>query len=118
MSFDDLAGDSKPETCASGLVGYEGLKDIFQLLSGHATAIIGDGKLYTVRNYRSRKLNFSVRMLDRFLCISENVKESLTDFCLIQTDLGKIMGDVSLEGDSEIIQCRTEGIRDTFQTEA
>ena len=48
VCFDDLPGDSKPETCAAGLVRYERKKDLFQLFRGHATAIVMDGDLDSI----------------------------------------------------------------------
>ena len=36
VCFDDLPGDSKPETCAAGLVRYERKKDLFHLLGSPA----------------------------------------------------------------------------------
>lgn len=48
VCFDDLSGDSKPETCAAGLVRYERKKDLFRLLGSHATAIVMDGDLDSI----------------------------------------------------------------------
>lgn len=48
VCFDDLPGDSKPETCAAGLVRYERKKDLFHLFCGHATAIVMDGDLDSI----------------------------------------------------------------------
>ena len=48
VCFDDLPGDSKPETCAAGLVRYERKKDLFRLLGSHTTAIVMDGDLYSI----------------------------------------------------------------------
>ena len=45
VCFDNLPGDSKPETCAAGLVRYERKKDLFRLLGSHTTAIVMDGDL-------------------------------------------------------------------------
>ena len=117
MGFNDLPGDSKPEASAPGLVCYEGTKGVFNLVFCHATSVIRDGDLDTVRNGRSGKKDFAVSMLDRFLRITEKVKKSLTDFCLIQTDLGKITGDVSLIGDSKVVQCRSKGTGNSIQAD-
>jgi hypothetical protein len=48
VCFDNLPGDSKPETCAAGLVRYERKKDLFRLLGSHTTAIVMDGDLYSI----------------------------------------------------------------------
>ena len=117
MGFNDLPGDSKPEASAPGLVCYEGTKGVFNLVFCHATSVIRDGDLDTVRNDRSGKKNSAVSMLDRFLRITEKVKKSLTDFGLIQTDLGKITGDVSLKGDSKVVQCRSKGTGNSIQAD-
>ena len=117
VGFNDLPGDSKPEASAPGLVCYEGTKGVFNLVFCHATSVIRDGDLDTVRNGRSGKKDFAVSMLDRFLRITEKVKKSLTDFCLIQTDLGKITGDVSLKGDSKVVQCRSKGTGNSIQAD-
>ena len=118
MGFNDLPGDSKPEASAPGLVCYEGTKGVFNLVFCHATSVIRDGDLDTVRNGRSGKKDFAVSMLDRFLRITEKVKKSLTDFCLIQFKMGKILRDVSLKYNAQIIQCRSKGIGNSIKPQA
>ena len=57
-------------------------------------------------------------VLNGLLCIAEKIKKSLTDFCLIQFKMGKILRDVSLKYNAQIIQCRSKGIGNSIKPQA
>ena len=93
MCFDNLAGDSKPKACTSGLVSYKGAENLFHLRSGHTAAVVSDRNRKTAGNSRGSNLYHpGVWVLNGLLGVTKEIQKCLSDLGPIQVEWGMATG--------------------------